>query len=145
MNKPPISRRDWLKSTSAITLAATGVTPCPLEGKADEEDVEVAKLSRRRQLLLDDSLIESRLRVGRTVHPAKKHPQPVLVADQSWEGSTVGQPVVQYSDEKNRFQIWYYAGEPYQKLMTCFAESTDGVPRGIVLYSFNIKARSASE
>lgn len=124
---PPISRRKWLKAAGAITLAATGADSGAVAAAGDDADPEVVTLNQHRQLLLDDSLVESRWGVVRTVHAAKKRPNPVLVADQPWEGSTVGQPVVQYSTQAKRFQIWYYAGVPYQKLMTCFAESEDGI------------------
>ena len=97
MNESLLSRRDWLKSTGAIPFAATSSWAVDTNG--NEPGNETVKLQPHRNLFFDDSLIESRRGVVRTMHPAKKHARPVLVADQPWEGRIASVLVVEHVPE----------------------------------------------
>jgi hypothetical protein len=123
MNKSLVSRRAWLQSTGAITFAATSWA---FDTNGGEPGDEIVKLKQYRNLFFDDSLIESRRGVVRTIHPAKKHARPVLVADQPWEGKIASVFVVEHLPERNLYQMWGQC-YPSKQGFIFYAESRDGV------------------
>lgn len=76
----------------------------------------------RKQLFLDDFLIESMTRVKRAVQPAQKYSDnPVLWPNELWEPpmATVYGSVIR---ENGRFKMWYSSGPGVG-----YAESDDGI------------------
>ena len=60
------------------------------------------------QLLADDALISAKQGVVRTLHPARKLEQPVLVPDRPWEGRRVYiYGSVHYDPGARHFRMWY--------------------------------------
>jgi len=90
------------------------------------------------QLFVDQLLVREAERICFTQHEGKKHPDnPLLVADQPWEGWRVqlfGSVI--YDDDEKLFKMWYlfvpdvgnrYFGETEDESLTCYATSTDGI------------------
>ncbi len=78
------------------------------------------------QLFLDDTWIDDCLRVERVWHPARKYPEPVLVAEHPWEWNCpVAYGTVLRRD--GRFQMWYAGWTRHHPAVICYAESADGV------------------
>lgn len=62
---------------------------------------------------------------GLTYTPVQ--PDPVLTPTSTFEGKSVMNPCVLWSEEKQLFQMWYSAGEAYEPDVICYAESRDGI------------------
>jgi len=86
------------------------------------------------QLFVDQLLVYRAEHVCFTQHEGKKHPDnPLLVADQPWEGwhvSLYGSVI--YDEDEKLFKMWYTANEVSGKYfngptVTCYATSTDGI------------------
>ena len=86
------------------------------------------------QLFVDQLLVRETERVWFTQHQGTKHPDnPVLVADQPWEGyrlQVYGSVI--YDEQEALFKMWYLtAPRPeegyFDEPPTCYATSTDGV------------------
>ena len=79
-------------------------------------------LDGRKQLFLDDYLIQSSRNVTRQIHPARKHPaNPVLRPSEPWEGDVT----IVYGSvlhEGNKYRMWYYATGGI-----AYAQSDDGI------------------
>ena len=85
------------------------------------------------QLVVDDLLIDFMQGVRRCLHPARKLPKPVLVADQAWEGVRVYvYGTVHYDAEDSVFKMWYLA-----RMGSGFEERCPGLLRqgDVVLYA----------
>lgn len=97
---------------------------------ADAGPVEIGQ---RRELMVDDALIES---MSGSIERRLHHPQPqeiAIVHDQPWEGSGCGYHSIFYDGEKYRmyYKAWHIMVEQ-GKLDTrnrflCYAESEDGI------------------
>lgn len=60
------------------------------------------------QLLLDDTLVEDRFNLTRTLHfPTKFLRNPVILRDQPWEGDCIVGPRVIWDEAYGRFRAWY--------------------------------------
>ena len=118
MTKHPMTRREFVVASSFGLAGATS-------GLVSVGAPPTAETSAVVRFFLDDALIENRLGVARTVHPAEKLASPVLIADKPWE-RIVTCPVVEYSPERKLFQMWY-AVYPAQQGYICYAESADGM------------------
>ena len=92
------------------------------------------------QLFIDDEIISTKQGVVRTLHPARKLEQPVLVPDRPWEGRRVYiYGSVHYDEDTQLFRMWYITrlGQGQQPRapglrgrtgdIVLYAESTDGV------------------
>jgi hypothetical protein len=123
------TRRRFLQQS--LALSATFATPAllaPLAGAADEPPLQ---LGSRRELLVDDFLIDRMEGVALTLHKPEAR-EVVLTCDAPWEGNTSGYFTV-FEDE-GRFRM-YYRGwhfDPATKkethaATTCLAESRDGL------------------
>lgn len=55
------------------------------------------------------------------------YPEPVLVPEAEWEGYSVMCPHVLWDQERNRYRMWYSAGEFYEPNVMGYAESFDGI------------------
>ncbi len=84
-------------------------------------------------IFADDAMVAHTDNVWRSLHhPVKHRDNPVLVADQDWEGYVVLQPgTVVYDEDNERFQMWYNSQPSREKpdagYNLCYATSTDGL------------------
>ena len=80
----------------------------------------------RAQLFVDRTLVYQTERVWFTQHQGAKHPaNPLVVADQPWEGWRVQiYGNVLYDQEEKIFKMWYYSEG---RGNGCYATSTDGI------------------
>ena len=53
--------------------------------------------------------------------------EPILVPSDIYEGTNVMNPKVLYNEKKNKFYMWYNAGEFVEPDVVCYAESKDGI------------------
>ena len=87
---------------------------------------------REAQLFIDDYVIESYVRVHRTIHQPQKF-GPVMLADRPWEGNIIGSATVLRNPETGLYQMWYYAINNFfvpgssAEANNCYAVSQDGV------------------
>lgn len=52
---------------------------------------------------------------------------PILIPELEHEGDAVMNPCVIWDKERQRFRMWYAAGENYEPDVICYAESIDGI------------------
>jgi hypothetical protein len=88
-------------------------------------------VSTRKQLFVDDAIIESSSGLKRRLHPVEKHPSnPLIVPENPWEGKSVLLYGAVIRDPlSQKFRMWYLAwgkqiGQPSY---ICYAESDDGI------------------
>ena len=85
----------------------------------------------RSQLFVDQVLVREAANVAFSLHPARKHPEnPLVKADQPWEGwrlEIYGN--VLYDEEERLFKMWYIGEEPeaFPHYATFYATSKDGI------------------
>jgi len=131
-----LSRRDWLKAAAMVGLAAPGsLLLAPAAQGQETTGQEAIDLGLRRELFVDDFLIEKLTGEAslRLHHPTPR--QVAIVHDAPWEGSSSGYHTV---FEDGALYRMYYRGshldvsrgklssgahEPF----TCYAESEDGI------------------
>lgn len=97
------------------------------------------KIGRETQLFVDEGIINSKLGVVRTLHPARKLEEPVLVPDRPWEGDRIYiYGTVYYDRRAQLFRMWYItrlgpeykdraAGLVWPWDMILYATSSDGI------------------
>jgi hypothetical protein len=85
----------------------------------------------RAQLFVDQVIVGSSENVAFTLHPAKKHPRnPLLKADQPWEGWRLEiYGTVLYDEDERIFKMWYIGEAPeyFPNYATLYATSRDGI------------------
>ena len=88
----------------------------------------------KKQLLIDDQLIETREGLVLAVNSPQKHPaNPVLVGDQPWEYNRPAfYGTVMVDEEDHLYKLWYqtynrWAKEPLRRNLACYAISQDGI------------------
>ncbi len=87
-------------------------------------EAKAKEIGYRKQLFVDDYIIEGMKGVSTTLNPAKKHPaNPLVVSDRPWEGSIQLYGTVLYDKTQKLFRMWYYGG-PTGSL---YATSKDGL------------------
>lgn len=111
----------------AVTLSSQGADT------AVSGDANVIELGSRRELFVDDVLIDSLNNARRELH----HPQPqevAFVCDRPWEGNTC--LYFRIIRDGDRFRMWYMGAHwqldpndpvPTHPLFICYAESSDGI------------------
>ncbi len=78
------------------------------------------------QLFLDDLWIDEQHKLTRLWHPADIYPEPVLRAEQPWEGTTIGVETVMKSGD--HWKMYYTASHAmHGRPVFCVAESDDGM------------------
>lgn len=136
MNRPHLSRRDWLRGTVALSFAGAGSTllSAPVHGQ-ESDPQDVIDIGSRRELFVDDALIESLSgKALRRLH----HPVPCEVAllhDEPWEGTGSGYHSVFRDGDFYRmyYKAWHLEvskgklDSARHPLFCCYAESDDGV------------------
>jgi len=80
------------------------------------------------ELFLDDALVSCKQDVIEVLHEPVRHPEPVLVADQPWEGFGVALAGTVMFDQ-DRFRMWYMALPEKARgaQFMAYAESDDGI------------------
>ncbi len=87
----------------------------------------VREISSKRQLFLDDWLIDRMDNVARWVHPAsKEQTNPILTPERPWEGKRILYSNVIYDEKERHFKLWYNV-RPQSENLLCFATSADGL------------------
>ncbi len=129
MKRNELTRREWLKSASATSLAVAGAAVSVANlTLADDGQHEPINIGSRRELFVDHLLIDRLAGARLRLH----EPQPrevVLRFDRPWEGLYCGYETVIQDGDRYRF---YYRGMPVAKHtfdheVTCVAESSDGI------------------
>jgi len=91
---------------------------------------EVRDIANRRQLFVDDFIIDDAQRLNRTFHQARKHPKnPLIYPEKGKAGSFLYvYGSVLRDDVRDRFRMWYYQAE-YRggRSGGRYAESRDGI------------------
>lgn len=129
MNKLALTRRDWIRTSAAIGFSGAGSTLF-----AESDNTPAIDIGSRRELFIDDALIQ-RLTgsAGQRMHRPTPQ-QVVLVHDEPWEGTGCGYHSV--FQDGDLFRMYYKAWhlEVSQgkldtlrhPLFCCYAESDDG-------------------
>src|SRR5688500_4341598 len=105
MPAPKLSRRDCLK-TAALAAAGLGLSPPRTWAAAEPEQGAPIPLGDRRELFVDDVLIES-LQGVRLEMQRPRPAQIVLACDEPWEGSVSG--YFRVLRDGDRYRLWYMA------------------------------------
>ncbi|WP_240928101.1 hypothetical protein [Thalassoroseus pseudoceratinae] len=136
MQRSHLTRRDWLKTTTALTIATAGSKLRPSSAAAgDTKEQDVTDIDTRRELFVDDVLIERLTgQANRRLH----QPRPCDIAlkhDEPWEGSGSGYHSVFQDDDVYRmyYKAWHLEAiqgrlnSSHHPLFCCYAESKDGI------------------
>jgi len=129
MNEAVWTRRSWLESVSAAGLGACVSARRP-NRLAAAENPEAVRIGSRRELFVDDYLIENLDGARRTLH--QPTPREIsLIRNKPWEGNASGHVTVFQDGDVYRM---YYRGRQWLKTgvdghptVTCYAESSDGI------------------
>ena len=77
-------------------------------GLQNAADGEALLIGTETQLFVDDVIVGAKSGVVRTLHPAQKLDQPVLLPDRPWEGKRVYiYGTVHYDEDARQFRMWY--------------------------------------
>jgi len=125
-----ISRRDWLRSASAFGFSTAGCALLPA-GILAAERSGVLDIGSRRQLFLDDFILESREGVFRTLNQPLKSPHnPLVEMDQPWEADMhfANSTNVIYDEQHGRFKMWnQVVNYDWSERLLAYYESDDGL------------------
>ena len=90
---------------------------------------EPITVGQHRQLFIDDYIIESMEDVSRRLNTVSKHPNnPLVIADQAWEGHmAVPQGSVIYDSEDRIYKMWYTTDIQSKGKGFAYAVSQDGI------------------
>ena len=138
-----MKRRDFLLSTAALgsltlvesSTATGGPTdqrpPAPLAaGSEPLVKGGVYQAGSRAQLFVDQMVVRQADNVAFTLHPARKHPaNPLVVADQPWEGWRLRYGSVIYDEQERLFKMWYTGDSEsdFPGDAALYATSADGI------------------
>jgi len=127
MNEMPLPRRNWLNHAGTFALIlASGV--CWLDRAWADDEVDVIDIGSRRELFVDDLLIE---RLSGQAELGLHHPIPrevVFTADRPWEGNLLFHVTVFRDGDIYRmyYRGWHYderARRASKHKFICYAES----------------------
>ena len=101
----------------------------PNSASASDQHRQVITLKENVPLLfVDDSGVEVRHTLFRTIHQAQRLDAPVLTADKPWEVRRVYLATVEYDSDAQKFCMWYLARlPPNNATQLLYATSTDGL------------------
>lgn len=117
----------------ALLIAALSLNLLATAVPVQAQQVNLLNVELRSQLLLDPSIVWESNRIAFTLHPGKKHPDnPLMTADQPWEGSYVSAfaGTVLHDKATQSFKMWYTCGENpeyFGRRGICYATSRDGL------------------
>jgi hypothetical protein len=122
------ANRFWSTSYGCLALV---LLLCPVSPKAWAA-VSVDDLTGPWHLLVDDYPVLSRANVARTYHAFQKYTNnPVLVADQPWEGLVYLYGTVLPNETRTGYRMWYHTLRPSDTnndgSLELYATSTDGI------------------
>jgi hypothetical protein len=132
MSLTRLHRRDWLKTTGALGAATLSLPWISSKAwSAEGSDAEVLELGSRRELLVDDYLVDKLQDLQWQLH----RPEPrevVIVCDAPWEGNTSA--YFTFFADEDRFRMYYRGshfdeatGQRARPEVACYAESRDGI------------------
>ena len=136
MKRTKLSRRNWLKSATALGVAAAGSPAFPRRGGAEEgRQKTVLDIGKRKQLFLDDLVIESMTPgLFQVMNQPVKHPgNPVIPLDKPREqrgGLSFGgdQGNIIYDEEQGIYRFWsMMANWDWSQDWLAYAYSQDGL------------------
>lgn len=101
---------------------------------------EIVNIGNRRQLFIDDYIIERLDNISRRLNEGEKYPDPVVLNDNVWErnvniyGSVI--------EDEGKLKMWYRSNADFGSIFICYAESEDGITwtkpdLGIIKYNGN--------
>ena len=109
---------------SALLVLAVVVVACQWP-KRESSDGSQINLGLEKQLLFDDSLIESKQGFKTTMNPAIRTDEPVLEPQMGWERYGCFAPTV--LEHGGKYHMWYGARGEDKVSRLCYATSEDGV------------------
>lgn len=133
-----MNRRTFAKAVSLSPAALSAQAPSPA-AEAPYRSASPFDAGDRAQLFIDRVLVRESRGVAFTLHPGERHPRnPIVVADQPWEGwrlEIFGSVI--WDAEERIYKMWYI-GEPVGVFgpppngasgdnPTCYATSRDGI------------------
>lgn len=131
------TRRNWMKSAAMLGVAATGYTGVVSTARADDsgsDDLEPIDIGSRRELFVDQYLIERLEGVRLELHRPQRR-EIVFRTDAPWEGN--GSAYQSVFRDGDGFRMYYRGGhhsasKAYEKQKNswetlCLAESRDGI------------------
>ncbi|HEY1784230.1 MAG TPA: hypothetical protein VGG30_01730 [Pirellulales bacterium] len=133
-----MKRRDFLLSTAALgSLALADTSPAaepaaaPLAtGTGPLVKGGVYQAGSLAQLFVDQMVVRQADNIAFTLHPARKHPaNPLVRADQPWEGWRLRYGSVIHDDQERQFKMWY-TGDSESDVpgdAALYATSADGI------------------
>jgi hypothetical protein len=129
MPAPHTSRRRFLCHSLAASMAVIVAKPGWL--KAAKAESGVIDIGSRRELLVDDFLIDKLVGVELTLHKPEAR-NVVLTCDAPWEGNVSAYYTIFEDDGLFRayYRAWHFDGRPKtpaHPAYTCYAESRDGL------------------
>lgn len=111
-----------------LTVFATLNAADPVAPKSAVSPVQIGSTT---QLFVDQLLVRSAENISYRLHEARKHPgNPLIKADQSWEGWRIGlYGNVLYDEERKIFRLWYTSdvSAEFPNFAVLYAESDDGI------------------
>jgi hypothetical protein len=135
-----MKRRDFLLSTAALgslalvdTSAATAEQPSAPSATGSAPPLVkggVYQAGSLAQLFVDQMVVRQADNVAFTLHPARKHPaNPLVVADQPWEGWRLRYGSVIHDGQEGLFKMWYIGDSEsdFPGDAALYATSTDGI------------------
>ena len=134
-----MKRRDFLQTTaglSALNLTLAGAMATTQLERASTPSPGILDIGNRKQLFLDDWLIEETSRISRFMCRPQKHlDNPIIQADRPWEmgigkdyftGIQIFGQAVVYDEEERIFKTWYVPRSLEDGMHWCYAVSSDG-------------------
>ena len=134
-----MKRRDFLQTTaglSALNLTLAGAMATTQLERASTPSPGILDIGNRKQLFLDDWLIEETSRISRFMCRPQKHlDNPIIQADRPWEmgigkdyftGVQIFGQAVVYDEEERIFKTWYVPRSMEEGMHWCYAVSSDG-------------------
>ena len=111
------------QATVVASLAKESDPPAKKEVRKPFRSPTLINIGSRKQLFVDDYLLESFRDTTRVLNPSEKSDvNPVLRADKPWEGREVRVDAVIYEEQEKLFRMWYSSDAG-----PCLATSKDGV------------------
>ena len=121
-------------SLTALAVVAVLISAACAYGA--QEDQQVNAIGSRRQLFIDDYLIDSMSSLKRSFHPGRKHGDPLIVPEHPWEGvgtapwpSTFLFGDVVWDEEEQLYRMWYTSATKDEEGQhsVLYATSQDGI------------------
>ena len=94
------------------------------QGPTGSKLIPVGQVGGKKQLFVDDHVVEKMQNVKRVLNQAQKYEaNPVLVGDKAWDSESILDGTV-IRNAQGLFKLWYWT---LPKALACYATSQDGV------------------